>query len=427
MIPATSAEERLLLECAHISIDETGAERIRGAILRCPGTRFAALAERHRVTPLVCKTLERVWPEVLELPEVRVLAERTRFIAARTLQLTQEMLSLVRLLEDNGIAVVPLKGSVLAMAAFGSLSGREFADLDLLVARNDLDRARALLCSTGYKAELELEPGREAAYIRSEHAFTYHNERNQLTVELHWRLHDRYLSFPLSDVDLWANTRVEKIFGTKLNCLKPELNFIFLCMHGAKHSWDRLEWISCLHALICSLPQDGWPAVISEASRLRSTRLLHLGLMLEDHLGASPSTQRPLGLMQPDALVEDLAATVWERMFEDEVNGSTREVHRFRFYLQAKEHLWDRLQVVWNVSVRIPHPNSSAWERTSLPPSFLFLHYLLSPLGFLTKFGWRGLRGILRPRRQLRSSGEWWRENDCGNSEKKTAGCNVSN
>ncbi len=418
-------EERLLLDCARIDVDSAGEDRIRGSVQEGPDwARFLSLAERHRVTPLVCKTLERTCPDLFRLPEIGLLGMRTRFIAGRTLQLTREMLSLVALFEKNGISVVPLKGSVLAMAAFGNLSAREFADLDLLVRRRDLPRACELLRSAGYRAELQLPPKQEAAYVRSEHAFTYFRDEQEMTVELHWRLQDRYLSFPLTEAKLWSSVEVQKLFGSELKCLKPEHNFIFLCMHGAKHSWDRLEWISCLRALACAQPAGRWPLIVSEARRLRSTRLLHLGLRLAERLGSAPELRVPLALLPPDSMVDDLAGTVWERLFADEVTGSSREVYRFRFYLKARERMWDRVRVVWSASVRIPHPKSSSWERTSLPASLMFLHYVLSPLGFLTKFGLRGLRGILIPERQVSATVNWWQKEA---SDKKTVGCNVPN
>lgn len=392
-----SIEERLLFDCASVELDSAGARRIQAAVEHgVDWSRVTALAERHRITPLVCRTLEDICPEVFNLPGAAIIKLRTRFIAERNLQLTREMLSLVKYLESHGIASVPLKGPVLAMAAYGSLSRREFGDLDLLVQPKDLTRACSLLSSLNYEPELTLPPRRRAAYIRWQHAFTFQRERDGLVVELHWRLHDRYLSFPLAMSELWAEVEAKTIFGLRIRCLKPEHNFIFLCMHGAKHYWERMEWISCLSALARVQPPDRWPLIIDAAARLRSTRLLHLGLKLADDLSPSPATRLSLNMMQPDPMVEDLAATVWGHIFADEIEGAAKEVYRLRFYLKAREHLYDRVRLVWNSSVRIPHPQSSTWSQNSLPDSLTFLYYFLRPLTLLRKFGLRGLRGVLR-------------------------------
>jgi hypothetical protein len=397
MEPAYSIDERLLLDCASVETDAAGLERIqRGIDAGINWKRFAELADRHRLTPLVWGRLKEICPDVLEIPETQVMRHRTRMVVQRNLQLTQEMLSLVKVLESHGIVSVPLKGPLLAMAAFGSLSAREFGDIDLLVQPKDLDQACEVIRLLGYEPEFRLTPRQRAAYIGMQHAFTYYRRRDKITVELHWRLYDRYLSFPLSDRELWANIGFTDVFGARLRCLKPEHNFIFLCMHGAKHFWDRVEWISCLNALACSQPASRVPLIVAEAARLRSTRLLSLGLTLADQLSPCPGTQRFLKAMRLDPVVGELATTVWQHIFADELSGWNKEVYRFRFYMKAREYLWDRLRLVWSATVRIPPPQSSAWNERSLPESALFLYYVLRPIGLLRKVGLQGLRGVLR-------------------------------
>jgi hypothetical protein len=397
MQQAYSLEERFLLDCASIETDSARLGKIQGAIEAGVNLkRVGELAERHRLTPLVCDSLQQVSAKVFEQPDAQALRRRTRLIAQRNLQMTSEMLSLVKVLESRGIPAVPLKGPVLAMAAFRSLSSREFGDIDLLVSPKDLNRACDVLLSLGYQPQFQLTARQRAAYIRSQHAFTYHRSRDSMTVELHWRLYDRYLSFPLSDRDLWANVGFETVFGTRLRCLKPEHNLIFLCMHGAKHFWNRVEWISCLNALVRSQPASRVQLIVTEAERLRSTRLLHLGLTLADELSPCCGTQAFLRAMRPDPIVNDMASTVWQHIFADEPSGWDKEVYRFRFYMKAREHLWDRLRLVWSATVRIPPPESSTWNERSLPESLLFLYYVLRPIGLLRRVGLQGLRGVLR-------------------------------
>jgi hypothetical protein len=392
-----SLEERLLLDCASVETDSAGTQRIRTAIdSGVNWKQFARLAERHRLTPLVWRRLQETCPEVSEIPEALILRHRTRLVVQRNLELTREMLSLVKALEAQGVTSVPLKGPVLAIDAFGSLSGREFGDIDLLVQPEDLERACEVILSAGYQPELQLTPRQRAAYLQSQHAFTYFRPRENMTVEIHWRLYDRYLSFPLSDRDLWANIEFETIFGTRLRRLKPEHNFIFLCMHGAKHFWDRVEWISCLNALARTQPVSRVPLILFEAARLRSTRLLHLGLVLAHQLSPSPRTEYFLNAMQPDPVANDMAAAVWQQVFADEFSGWNKEVHRFRFYMKAREHIWDRLRLVWWATVRIPPPQSSAWEERALPESLWCLYYVLRPMRLFRKVGLKGLRGVLR-------------------------------
>jgi hypothetical protein len=138
------------------------------------------------------------------------------------------------------------------------------------------------------------------------------------------------------------------------------------------------------------------PLIVAEAVRLRSTRLLCLGLTLADQLSSTLGTQRFLNAMRPDPVVSEMAKTVWQHIFADELSGWNKEVYRFRFYMKAREHLWDRVRLVWSATVRIPPPQSSEWNDRSLPDSALFLYYVLRPIRLFRKVGLQGLRGVLR-------------------------------
>ena len=101
-----------------------------------------------------------------------------------------------------------------------------------------------------------MEAYAEAAYIHSEHAFQYLRDDDDLVVELHWRLEDRYLKFPFGTETLWSSASPERLFGNPVTALSPEMLFLYLCMHGAKHYWERLEWIACLPAVIRRYSDD---------------------------------------------------------------------------------------------------------------------------------------------------------------------------
>lgn len=389
-------EEELLLRICAANADRDGKlQEILGADL--DWTRVANLAARHRVTPLLHRHLSRVAPEILTQPALKPIVERFLGIAARNLILTKELLLLLELFHENDISVITFKGPLLAVYAFGDLCGREFGDLDLLLHPADLPKARRLLESRGYRPEFDMEAHIEAAYIRSEHAFQYLN--GEVVVELHWRLEDHYLKFPFDTEKLWSSACSEELFGNPVASLSPEILFLYLCMHGAKHYWERLEWIACLPAVMRTYPSMKWPPVIEMARSIGGLRILQLGLLLSDRLDPSEATRAPLAMLGRDPIAEELSATVWATLFADEIDHSRREAYRFRFYLKSRERLWDRLSIVRSTTIRIPHPNSDILDRVPLPDSLLFLHYVLGPIRRLKRYGFQGLAGILNPER----------------------------
>ena len=55
---------------------------------------------------------------------------------------------------------------------------------------------------------------------------------------------------------------------------------LYLCFHGSKHCWQSLKWICDLAEFINSHPQLDWQQIELQASKLKLTTMLHLGLLL---------------------------------------------------------------------------------------------------------------------------------------------------
>ena len=393
-----SPELELLVRCARTEVDADCAARIRVLLeSNLDWSRVMHFALRHRVIPLLHRQLKYVAPEILGQPELASLVARARNIAGRNLQLTQELIRLLGVFQKHGIAAIPIKGPVLAVAAFGNLAARQFEDLDILIQREDILRAREVISSEGYEPEKKLTRPQLTAFLHSEHAFQYRRDGCRFVVELHWRLQDRYLVFPFEQHELWKSTTEHQLMGRHVRSLNTRNLLLYLCMHGAKHYWERLEWIACLPAVIRADPDLDWHAVLEQARRMGGLRILQLGMLLAHDLDGSRYTEAAVNLVQPGPIPRELARRVWRELGANELDDSWREVYRFRFYLNARERLADRVRVVRYASIRIPHPDSSQWERSELPTWLLFVYYFLKPARMLRKYGLQGLRGVFRP------------------------------
>jgi hypothetical protein len=356
------------------------------------------LAAKHHMVPLVYRELCKLLPDAEGHAGLQNLAMAYLGIKRRNCDLTAELLQVLNLFQQHKIPAIPIKGPTLAVSAFGDVFSRQFGDLDLLLRLKDMPLARELIKERGYRPEFPINPATERAYIRLEHSFPFVRTRDKLAVELHWRLQDRYMRFAFSDGDLWSGACHAELLGRDVLSLSPEHLFLFLCMHGAKHHWEKLEWICCLPALMRRNPGLRWASVIDMARRLRGVRILHLGLLLAHQLEGTELTRKPLSLLKTDRIAEDLAATVWRNLFR-RLDSTQREPYRFRFCLKAREKLRDRLGIVLLMSFRLPHPESSVWKRVHLPAPLLPLHYILGPLRKLKRYGLRGLSGLINPKK----------------------------
>jgi Uncharacterised nucleotidyltransferase len=118
--PTAALEARIAALCAAAPIDWAGVR---------------ALAERHRVTPLVASRLRSVCAEAVPADVLEALTHRQRKVTARNVQLATYLSAALDRLSAAGIDACTFKGATLAVAAYGGLGLRTFDDLDLLVPR----------------------------------------------------------------------------------------------------------------------------------------------------------------------------------------------------------------------------------------------------------------------------------------------------
>src|SRR6185369_4684982 len=103
------------------------------------------LARRHSIVPLVYSQLKVGPPEVLAKFKQHYIEN-----AARNTVLTAELCRLINLFRDEEIEAIAYKGPALALFAYGDVALRRFVDLDVIVRKSDVLKAREILLKEGY-------------------------------------------------------------------------------------------------------------------------------------------------------------------------------------------------------------------------------------------------------------------------------------
>lgn len=378
-------EHQILLSCASPENDVAAKARLNRLMLEELNWKYLlTAAEAHGMLPLLRKRLD----EIDATPAALVSACFKN--SMRSLALTGELLNIVSALAENGVDCVPFKGPVLAQLLFGNVGTRQFHDLDILVRLEDVKSAKEVLLSSGYELEFCLTPARENDYIRSEHALQF--RKGECVVEIHWRFGSKSQRFPISAEDVWARLGTSKLLGRYIKTLSLDHLFLYLCMHGAKHSWERLEWI-CSLGMLVSHPGVNWPWVTATAQRTGAVRGLHLGLLLVHDICRTSLPPLIARAALEDRAARRLANLTRGRLFLSHERCNTHEFIRHKYYLCSRERLVDRLLIVILSSARIPHPLARDWQLFRLPTKFSFLYYLLRPMRLFREYGVRLLQG----------------------------------
>jgi hypothetical protein len=310
---------------------------------------FLALP-RHGVLPLLHHRLEAAGGEHLP-PGVR---ERLRDYylrnARRNMVLCAELARLVDLLQAEGMPVIPFKGPLLAVVAHGDPALREFGDLDLLVHPADAPRARAVLERTGYRLKEALSTFEADAVVGS--YYTYELERPDigLDLELHWGLSEGVFPFPVTLSELWEHrTEVECLGRTYAHIAGVDL-LPYLCAHGSKHCWERLECVVDLAAVLARATPD-WEALLHRIETRGGARMVLLGLLLARELLGAELPERVNREIDARPALYDLLHRAAKRLFfEADAPLPPREVHAFR--LGALDDPWSRLRYAGYFALR---------------------------------------------------------------------------
>jgi putative nucleotidyltransferase-like protein len=273
-IRAFEHEWAVLRECVSPWRDE---ERLRSSFPGVDWPRLLLLAEEHGVPGQLAACLNNDGAPAVP-PEIKQsFLERRRAQNFLTLRLTAELFRLLELFGKQGISALVIKGPVLAAQAYADPSVRTYGDLDLLVRQRDIRSATELMTASGYQAVVPVSAV-DAGKIPGQYLFS--KPDSTLLVELHNDLTLRYFPRPLPIEDFFSRQIRVRLDAHEVPapCLEDEL--VLICVHGAKHFWERLSWIADVAGLVSRETSIDWECAVSSAESVQAEHLLHTGLLL---------------------------------------------------------------------------------------------------------------------------------------------------
>jgi len=344
------------------------------------------IADEHSMMPLLFWHLDDAPPELVPASVLARLRERFHRNAQRNLFLTAKLIKLLNLLKAHELPAIPYKGLVLAASSYGNLALREFVDLDLLVHKRDVPRAKELLSAAGYQPQVRLTRAQEAAFLRynCEHAFVHEDDGSM--VDLHWAITERFFSFPLDPECLWERLYRVPLGGSDVPTFSPEDLLLILCVHGSKDAWERLKYVCDVAELVRTHQDMDWRRIMVRAGRLGSKRMLFLGLLLARDLLQMPLPEEVSRKAHADPAVEALVRRIGERLFR-RIDHSPRRFAEMPFrpiHIKMRERLRDKVRYL--VRLATTHTVGD-WMALPLPKPFFFLYYVLRPIRLARNYG----------------------------------------
>jgi len=373
-------EIELCFCCARTRLDAARAGRIRD-LLRAgvDWPEFVASAIQHGLAPLVFEHLNAVGGDLVPAPWLGALRKSAEDVGKTSLVLLSEALNLCERFDAEQISLIPYKGPVLSWLAYKSLVHRASVDLDFVLEQRHIPRAVSLLTSVGYRAGFD---SREAHAGERKHApgqYWFYRLPQKIHVELHTERTLRYFPVPLDLEGMSRRLISLELGGRTLRTFSVEDTLLMICVHGAKHLWNRLLWICDVAELIQSQPVN-WDQAERIATAAKSSRLLRLGVFLAHDLLEAPVPRHILEAAESDMRICWLAAQVRKHLFD---NGSAQlgVLKRAAFRVRSRDTLTEGFGHLWRLALR---PTETDRKKTSLPEPLLALS---RPWRLLRRYG----------------------------------------
>jgi Uncharacterised nucleotidyltransferase len=339
---------------------------------------FLWWAQRHRVLPMVYNNLRRTAWGILPDTVQASLEGEYRRNSFRSLALAGETVGLIRLLAQNGVAAIPLKGQVLALQVYDDLSIRHAGDIDLLIGPQNIDKADEVLQGQGYRLDnphLVCTPLRKRFIRRRIHHHHYFSATNRIQVEIHWRM-SAVFRLPFQFDRLWSQGEHFSFTGDALTVLPGVSNMIFLCIHGATHGWSRLKWLCDIAHIQSGYRQTDWIRLFTVARGLNAARPVVQACALAHIVFGSPMPDWVAAEAVKDKAISRLLKTAVCRLGAPDPRPRTVlekcSFHLYRVGLRnTLRHKIEALSLTYN---------ANDWRTVPLPDSLFVLYYPIRPL-----------------------------------------------
>lgn len=246
-------------------------------------TLLETLIYKHRLEFFFLPYLRTHLPEspIRKKIEQRCLRGTHRYLRHKA-----HLLKLITQLDAQGIEYAVLKGIPLNNRLFGEQCMRVSGDIDVLIHPDNLAAAHQCVTQLGFEliSPVPIETLLAEASL-TKHALKdlfYKHQNDQVALELHWRA-TVIEEFGIGVLDKQKTQTINLGTQHPVKVLKPEYDLLYLCIHGAGHRWDRIQWLLDI-AFYAKQVSFSWQTLIELAQARGITRpLLEAKLLLKRH------------------------------------------------------------------------------------------------------------------------------------------------
>jgi len=334
------------------------------------------LCRYHGTIPIVYKKLRTLESGLIPENIIARLKKLYQQIVHWNFIQSNQLIKLLKILKENNIAAIPIKGPVVSMQAYGDIGYRMFQDLDLLISHKDFIRIYDLLCSEGYQPSSVLSYKKKKLWRRFRRDIEFRKDKSM--IDLHQRITQAHSSFNIRK-ELFNGNEFIKILNNKISVMPLEETILYLIINSTKDQWNMLRMIADISFLVDLNPQIKWEVVIRRAKKMGIRRMVLTGFHLMSKITGESLPVLIRSEIEKDERIKDLSDNYRTQLFFKKTGNKTPErvksisdtldsnFHKYRYFLYF---------------FFTPTPEDLRW--ISLPEPLYFLFRIIRPIRLLT-------------------------------------------
>jgi len=304
-------------------------------------------ASQHGVLPLLYHTLLTLFPGTYPTEEIKTelekLRKQVRYLAQKNMFMSAELIKMFRQFQSLDIKVLAFKGPTLAQSAYGDITLRQYGDLDILIKQKDVPKVIALMKKNGYSPDVHIPKGQTDHLHQLLTTIGFDKPSSSMRIEVHWELLSLNYAVTWDTEALWQKTDTVTINRSSLPTLAFEHLLPYICVHGSKHLFERMEWICDIDRIVRAQPDIDWEKINSHAKHTGIERMYLLGLSLAHRFFDLPLPSSILTKIEQDTALPKLTQTIIALHFSD-TEQHIVDKNYFFILLRMRERFTDKLR-----------------------------------------------------------------------------------
>jgi len=293
---------------------------------------------RHRLFAMT----DDVFLGQFETKEHALWLDTKRKYVLRSIQLTQELVKIIKHLNTAEIEFVALKGPVLAHRLYGDIGERHFGDLDIVIKLDSINHVIHILGEIGYRM---VYPKSGFSQNRWDYYFKYKrdvglvHEDSGVVVELHVGVYRHELLRSVDEKLLWEGLDSKNIGGIDVPCMSLNNSFLYLLFHGGYHQYFRLFWLRDIAEALIKWNLDH-KLILKNSLEMGIDRFVGVGLLLaEEFFMIPPPEEYDSYLSQYKSELKKLKLSCIDRINDPVEESYSMKLKRLKYQLGLKPGL----------------------------------------------------------------------------------------